>query len=185
MYLSKSVYTGLIFCMGIHVLFMFFVFIYIYLCPSRFLYHMMLVSLNSNTTGFTCGAVSAYPFRAPEFTPSFQWGSCCSIFSFLCNLSQIAVCPFVLFLLAKVLTVHLRFTLLDTLWYLHTFLHQVCPKPKNLKVMLIFFFLHLISHIINDGKIQLKHSIGIMILYLLEIIETFYWNNGIIFVRSN
>jgi hypothetical protein len=51
--------------------------------------------------------------------------------------------------------------------------------------MLIFFFLHLISHIINDGKIQLKHSIGIMILYLLEIIETFYWNNGIIFVRNN
>jgi hypothetical protein len=34
-----------------------------------------------NMTGVTGGAVSAYPYRAPEFTPSF----CSSIGSFLLN----------------------------------------------------------------------------------------------------
>ena len=25
------------------------------------------------------------PFRSPEFTSGFKWGSCCSIFSFMCS----------------------------------------------------------------------------------------------------
>ena len=33
-----------------------------------------------NTTGATSGAGNAYPSGAPDFTPSFQWGSCYSIF---------------------------------------------------------------------------------------------------------
>ena len=37
-----------------------------------------------NTTGATNGAGTAYPSGAPEFTPDFQWGSCYSIFSFIC-----------------------------------------------------------------------------------------------------
>jgi hypothetical protein len=32
----------------------------------------------------TSGAGTAYPFGAPEFTPDFLWGSCYSIFSFIC-----------------------------------------------------------------------------------------------------
>jgi hypothetical protein len=36
----------------------------------------MLVSFNSNTTGVTSGAGTANLSRAPEFTPSFQWGTC-------------------------------------------------------------------------------------------------------------
>jgi hypothetical protein len=28
-----------------------------------------------NTTGVTSGAGTAYPSRAPEFTPGFKWGS--------------------------------------------------------------------------------------------------------------
>ena len=39
----------------------------------------------SNTTGATSGAETAYPPRAPEFTPGFYWGSCYLIFSFVCN----------------------------------------------------------------------------------------------------
>ena len=46
--------------------------------------------------------------------------------------------------------------------------------PKAKKFERNVEFLHLISHIINDGKIQLKHSIGIMVLYLLEIIHGSY-----------
>ena len=32
----------------------------------------------------TSGAGTAYPSRPPKFTPGFQWGSCYSIFSFMC-----------------------------------------------------------------------------------------------------
>jgi hypothetical protein len=54
------------------------------------------MSFNSNTTGVTCGAGTANLSGASEYRPGFQWGSCCSIFSFLCS-----YCPFVnLFLLA-------------------------------------------------------------------------------------
>ena len=37
-----------------------------------------------DATGATSGARTADPSRAPEFTPGFQWSSCCSIFSFIC-----------------------------------------------------------------------------------------------------
>ena len=37
-----------------------------------------------NTTGVTSGAGTTYHSEAPEFTPGFQWGSCFSIFSFMC-----------------------------------------------------------------------------------------------------
>ena len=63
-----------------------------------------------NTTGSISGAGTAYPSGAPEFTPGFQWDSCCSIFCFLCNVLQITVCPFVLFHLPIVFSVRLPFT---------------------------------------------------------------------------
>jgi hypothetical protein len=34
--------------------------------------------------GATGGAGTTYPSGTPEFTPGFQWGSCYSIFSFIC-----------------------------------------------------------------------------------------------------
>ena len=37
-----------------------------------------------NTTGATSGTGTAYPSGAPEFTTGFLWGSCYSIFSFIC-----------------------------------------------------------------------------------------------------
>ena len=64
---------------------------------------MMFVSLNINTTGFARGAGTAHPSGVH---PRFQWGSCSSIFCFLCNVLYIVVCPV---LLAIVLFV-LRFT---------------------------------------------------------------------------
>ena len=41
--------------------------------------------LNNNMRGVTSGARNANIFGAPDFTLSFQWGSRCSIFSFLCS----------------------------------------------------------------------------------------------------
>ena len=72
-------------------------------------YHM--VCNQSNKTAATNGAGTAYPSGAPEFT-DFQWGSFCSIISFLCNALQVIVYPFVLFLFVFVLYV-LRFTSSD------------------------------------------------------------------------
>jgi hypothetical protein len=61
-----------------------FVFIYVYWCPIRFLFQMMLVSFNGNTTDDTRGAGTANPSGSPVFVhPRFLWGSCWSIFSFL------------------------------------------------------------------------------------------------------
>ena len=46
-------------------------------------YHRVCTYIN--TTGATSGAGTAYPSGAPEFTPGFLWGSCYSIFSFMCT----------------------------------------------------------------------------------------------------
>ena len=49
----------------------------------------------------------------------FSGGSCYSIFSFMCNVLLIVVCPFALFLLVIVFSVLLRYTDSDCpLWYL-------------------------------------------------------------------
>ena len=65
-----------------------------------------------NMTGATSGAGTAHPSGAPEFTPGFQWGSCYSI-QFYLYVLFIVVCPFVLFLLAIVLSVLLQYTVSD------------------------------------------------------------------------
>ena len=57
----------------------------------------------SKTTDGTIGAGTADPSGATEFTPDFQG-------SFLCSVLKIVVLPFVLFLLAIVLSVLHRFT---------------------------------------------------------------------------
>jgi hypothetical protein len=43
----------------------------------------MFVSFGSNTMGVTRGTWTANPSETHEFTTDFEWGSCCSIFSFL------------------------------------------------------------------------------------------------------
>ena len=66
----------------------------------------------SNTTG---AHVKQELPTLPEHLGSLgcKWGSCYSIFSFLCNVLYIVACPFVLFLLAIVLSVLLRITASD------------------------------------------------------------------------
>jgi hypothetical protein len=54
----------------------------------------LFMSFNRNTTGATGGAGTAHPSGSPEFTPVFQLGSNCSIFSFLCSILYIIVCSF-------------------------------------------------------------------------------------------
>ena len=78
--------------------------------------------------GITSGAGICYPSGAPEFTPGFQWGSCYSIFSFICMF-----CRFVLFPLAIVLFVLLRYTDFDCPFgifklFLHALTHTCFPS---------------------------------------------------------
>ena len=83
--------------------------------PKCMTYHP--VYNKSNTTGATRGAEAAYPSGGSVLTHCFYWESCCSIFSFPCNVLQIIVCLVVPFLF-----VILRFTASDyTFWYLQTF----------------------------------------------------------------
>ena len=66
--------------------------------------------------GVTNGAGTADPSGAPEFTTSFQWGSCYSIFSVICICFVnrcLSFCTF--FLLAIVLSVLHRYTILINL----------------------------------------------------------------------
>jgi hypothetical protein len=49
--------------------------------------------------GVTSGAETAYPSGVSEFTPAFQWGSCCSIFSCRSNGLQTLFFLFVFFFL--------------------------------------------------------------------------------------
>jgi len=53
---------------------------------------------------------SAYPSGAPEFILDFQWGSFLSVFSFMCSFFLIIVWPFLLFILAIVMSGLLWFT---------------------------------------------------------------------------
>jgi hypothetical protein len=55
----------------------------------------------------TSGAGTAYYSWKHDFTLGVLWGSCYSIFSFLCSVLYIIVCPFVLFLLDIALSVRL------------------------------------------------------------------------------
>jgi hypothetical protein len=70
---------------------MLFVYIYVSWCTTPLSCQMIVVSLNSNTTGVTSGAETDYPSRAPEFTLGYLLCSCNSIWSFLCSLSSTIV----------------------------------------------------------------------------------------------
>jgi len=83
-----------LFCEG-SMLYLSFICIYVYWCPTPFPYHIMFVSFNSNTTGATSGARTTYPYVASDF----YWGSCCLISCFLCGILYFVFCP--LFFLLK------------------------------------------------------------------------------------
>ena len=61
----------------------------------------------------TCGADTAYPCGAPEFTNCIYWGSCYSIFSFMCVFCRSLFVLLSFFLLTIVLSVLLRYTYSD------------------------------------------------------------------------
>ena len=76
-----------------------------------------------NTTGATSEAETAYPSGAPEFTPGFKWGSCYSIFSFICMFCRSLFVPLYFFFwpLCCLFFFDIRF-LITSLWYLQTLL---------------------------------------------------------------
>ena len=99
-----------LYCKWVDILSMLFVFIYIYLCPTRFLSQMRFVSFNSNKTGVMCGAGTATLPEHMSSPPPFSGVRVAQSSVFLCNVLEIIVCPFVLFLFAIVLSVLIWFT---------------------------------------------------------------------------
>lgn len=61
--------------------------------PRRFPYHIMFTPFNSNTTTTTSRAGTTYHNKVHQFTPAVLWGSCFSLFCFLCRVMYIIVCP--------------------------------------------------------------------------------------------
>ena len=97
------------------------------------LFHLIYTRVTRVMTCNTDGAGTSCPTGAPEFTTCFK---CCSIFSFLCSDLQVLVCPFVLFLLAILLSVLLRFMDYDyhfgilKLFFIHRTQNQcLCIEP--------------------------------------------------------
>jgi hypothetical protein len=77
--------------------------LYIFTCKHNETDNILL------TTGVTSRVATGYPSGAPEFTPSFQWGSCYSIFSFICMFCRSLFVLLYLYLFVIVLSV-LRYT---------------------------------------------------------------------------
>ena len=80
---------------------------------------------------YTSNTTDDHPSGAPEFAPGFQQGSCYSIFSFMCNVLQIVVCPFVRFCLAIVVCPSQIYGFCLTLWYLQIFLKKQSTNQCN------------------------------------------------------
>ena len=72
-----------------------------------------------NTTSATTGAGLAHPSGAHEFTPGFYWGSCYSIFSFICMFFR-SLFVLLYFLFGHCVVILLRYTDSD------------CPKKYRL-----------------------------------------------------
>jgi hypothetical protein len=53
----------------------------VYWCLTRFPYYIVFILFNWNMAGDTSWEGTSYPVRSPDFTLSFQWGLCYSIFS--------------------------------------------------------------------------------------------------------
>jgi len=82
----------------IFIFFYFALFTYLSVLHWCFDLYILILRINchkTNRTGVTSGEGTAYSPGSP-----FQWGSCCSIFSFLCIVLSTIVCPF--FLMANV-----------------------------------------------------------------------------------
>ena len=77
----------------------------------------------------------------PEHPRFFQWGSC----QYYMYVLQIVVCPFVLFLLAIVLSVDIQI-LITSLWYLQTLFER---KYKRRDIRLIYKLRKTVSFIIS------------------------------------
>ena len=79
-----------------------------------------------------------YHSGAPEFTPGFQWGSCYSIYSFICMFCRSLFVLLYFFFWALLLSVLLRFTNSDYLPLVSS--KQLCLQLCPTQIVLLFCF---------------------------------------------
>ena len=133
-------------------------------------------------TGATCGAGTAYPFGAPAFSPGFWWGSCYYILSFLCNVLQIFVRPFLLFPLAIVFSVL-------TVPYYPFGIFKLFLRKKIIQELKCNCNYHVRQHFSVPLRIEIYRELGLWCLmplstifqlyrsYIYMKIEIHYWSN--------
>jgi hypothetical protein len=82
-------------------------------------------------TGATCGVGTSYQSGAPEFIPSFYWGSCYSIFSFICMFCRSLFVILYFFFGHCIDSSSSIYDFCLSLWYLQTFLSEQVFQMKQ------------------------------------------------------
>ena len=87
-------------------------------------------------TGATSGAGTTYSFRSTEFTPGFKWGSCQSIFRFLCMFGRSLFVPLYLFSFGHCVVCSSIYEFWLPLWYLQLSLNSMLRHRNPLVVVM-------------------------------------------------
>ena len=90
-----------------------------------------------NTASATSGARSAYPSGAHEFSLGFNWGSCYSIFRFICMFCRSLFVLLYFFLLTIVLPVLLRYADSDYPFGIFKLFLRICWIVPNKYLLLL------------------------------------------------
>ena len=103
-----------------------------------------------STTDATSEAGTVYTSGTAEFTPSFQFGSFCAIFSFLCSVLYIIVCLFVFFIW-PLYCLSFRFTGPGNLFcFSNFFFHLKIYIPPKMKMWFVLDLSDIFWRIRND-----------------------------------
>jgi hypothetical protein len=119
----------------------------------------------SDTAGAARGKGAAYPSGAPEIIPGFEWGSCYSIFSFVCCYVDHRLCVVVFFYFGHGVICPSIFDVLNaplvcsTLFYVNIFVPYVLGElcKINRIILNVWCKYHFINIFVQRKFIVLKH----------------------------
>ena len=140
-----------------------------------------------NITGATSVAGTAYPSCTPEFPLGFQWGSCYSIFSFMCMFcrSQFVLLYFFFWpLFCLFFNIQI---LITSLWYLQSLLTEVSQLKKMiiLGLFLLGVFEKTYLFIISYGSILKPIHVMADILDYYDLDIKYFIKNQPMIVHQN
>jgi hypothetical protein len=117
----------------------------------------------SDTAGVARGKGAAYPSGAPELIPDFEWGSCYSIFSFMCCYVDHRLCVVVSFYFGHGVICPSIFDVLNaplvcsTLFYVNIFVPHVLGELCKINRIILNVWCK--YHFINITYLCNEHSL--------------------------